>query len=146
MSTPSSRTIPQELEATRACHCLAARRRARAVTRLYEEKLRPHGLRATQYSILALLAVKGVTPVGELADLLGLERTSLTRSAAVVERNGWISSGESDDARERPLHLTDEGLEKLTAAFPDWKEAQDLVDRGWPDGPPQGPEPTKTRT
>jgi DNA-binding MarR family transcriptional regulator len=146
MSTPSSRTIPSELEATRACHCLAARKRARAVTRLYEEKLRPHGLRATQYSILAVLAVKGVTPVGELADLLGLERTSLTRSAAVVERNGWISSGESDDARERPLHLTDEGLEKLTAAFPDWKEAQELVDRGWPDGPPRGPEPTKTRT
>jgi DNA-binding MarR family transcriptional regulator len=141
MITPSSPITPLELQATRACHCLAARKRARAVTRLYDEKLRPHGLRATQYSILAALALKGTTPVGELADLLGLERTSLTRSAQVVERNGWITSAESDDARQRPLRITDGGLEKLLAAFPDWKEAQDLVDRGWPFGPPGEIEP-----
>jgi len=134
MIAPAPRSIPPELHACRSCHCLAARKRARAVTRLYEEKLRPHGLRATQYSILAALALRGSTRVGELADLLGLERTSLTRSAQVVERNGWITSEASDDARERPLRITGEGLEKLLAAFPDWKEAQEMVDRGWPDG------------
>jgi DNA-binding MarR family transcriptional regulator len=136
MSAPSSRSLPPELHVCRDCHCLAARKRARAITRLYEEKLRPHGLRATQYSILAALGLKGATPVGELADLLGLERTSLTRSAQVVERNGWISAEESDDGRERPLRITERGLDKLLAAFPDWKEAQDMVDRGWPEGHP----------
>jgi len=133
MTAPSSRTLPPELEACRACHCLAARKRARAITRLYEERLRPHGLRATQYSILAVLALKGTTPLGELADLLGLERTSLTRSAGVMERNGWIASSESDDARERPLHITEAGLDKLLVAFPDWEEAQKMVDQGWPE-------------
>ncbi|MFB9807040.1 hypothetical protein ACFFQF_18180 [Haladaptatus pallidirubidus] len=53
-----------DFSATKDCHCLAARRRAREITRLYEEKLRPHGLRATQFSVLAALALKGPTPSG----------------------------------------------------------------------------------
>ena len=120
-----------DLAATRTCHCLAARREARALTRLYEEQLRPHGLRATQFSILAALSQKGPTPVGELADLLGLERTTLTRGAALLERHGWVAlDRSSDDARERLLRLTPEGLAQLEAAFPAWKAAQDLVERG----------------
>lgn len=122
---------PIDLSPARECHCLAARRRARAITRLYEQKLRPHGLRATQFSILSALALKGPTPVGELADLLGLERSSLSRSARVVERRGWVTTVESDDARERPLGLTEAGREKLERAFPAWQEAQDMIDRGW---------------
>ena len=109
------------------CHCLAARRTARAITRDFEAKLRPHGLRATQFSILAALALKGPTPVSELAWVLGLERTTLTRSAALLERNGWIEAAESTDAREHPLRLTQAGRQKLEAAFPAWKEAQELV-------------------
>lgn len=118
-----------DLAATRGCHCLAARRKARAITRLYEEKLRPHGLRATQFSILAALALKGPTPIGELAELLGLERTTLTRTAARLERNGWVGSATSADARERPLRLTAAGRRKLEEALPAWKAAQDHVDR-----------------
>src|SRR4029077_11096680 len=67
------------------CHCLAARRRARAITRHFEAELRPHGLRATQFSILAALALAGTLPMGELAELLGLERTTLTRAATLLD-------------------------------------------------------------
>ena len=118
-----------DLSACRDCHCLAARRHARAITRLFEEKLRPHGLRATQFSVLAALALRGPTPVKELAETLGLERTTLTRIGALLERNGWLSIAQSDDAREHPLRLTGAGRRKLEAAFPAWKEAQDLVNR-----------------
>jgi len=118
-----------DLSACRACYCLAARKTARAITRLYEAKLRPHGLRATQFSILAALALKGATPVGELADRLGLERTTLTRSAGRLQRAGWLSAGRSEDAREHLLQLTDAGCAKLEAAFPAWQEAQQLVGR-----------------
>lgn len=120
---------PVNLSACRACHCLAARRHARAITRLFEGRLRPHGLRATQFSVLAALALKGPTPVTELAQTLGLERTTLTRIGALLERNGWVSTARSDDARARPLRLTAAGRRKLEGAFPAWKEAQDLVDR-----------------
>ncbi len=118
-----------DLSACRACRCLAARRHARVITRLFEEKLRPHGLRATQFSVLAALALKGPTPVKELAETLGLERTTLTRIGAVLERNGWVSTAQSEDARKRLLRLTAAGRRKLEGAFPAWKEAQDLVDR-----------------
>lgn len=120
-----------DIAACRACHCLSARKAARALTRLYEEKLRPHGLRATQFSVLAALTLRGPTPIRELADLLGLERTTLTRCAAVMRRNGWVTVGRSHDAREHPLEVTQAGRRTLEAAFPAWKEAQDLVDRGW---------------
>ncbi|MGH6945377.1 MAG: MarR family winged helix-turn-helix transcriptional regulator, partial [Geminicoccaceae bacterium] len=75
-----------DLSVCARCHCLAARRSARAITRIFDDHLRPHGLRATQLSVLVALALGGPSPIGELAEVLGLERTSLTRSAAVLER------------------------------------------------------------
>jgi DNA-binding MarR family transcriptional regulator len=116
-----------DLSLCKQCHCLAARRRARAVTRHFEAKLRPHGLRATQFSILAALALAGPTPMGELARLLGLERTTLTRGALLLERDGWVSNDSSPDGRERPLRLTASGRRKLESAYPAWKVAQDSI-------------------
>jgi DNA-binding MarR family transcriptional regulator len=116
-----------DLSLCAACHCLAARRRARAVTRHFEAKLRPHGLRATQFSILAALALAGPTPMGELARFLGLERTTLTRGALLLERDGWVRNDRSPDGRERPLRLTASGRRKLESAYPAWKAAQDSL-------------------
>ncbi|WP_164974672.1 MarR family winged helix-turn-helix transcriptional regulator [Halegenticoccus tardaugens] len=118
-----------DLSATRNCHCLAARKHAREITRLYDEKLRPHGLQSTQFSVLAVLGVRGPTQLGELADILGLERTSLTRSADRLEDEGWVTDAESDDARVRRLKLTTAGREKIEHAYPAWKEAQDEIER-----------------
>ena len=118
-----------DLSETKNCHCLAARRRARELTRRYEKQLRPHGLRATQFSVLAALAQKGPTPLGELADVLGLERTTLTRSANLLAEEGWVTEADSDDARVRRLRLTQIGREKVESAYPAWKEVQDEVDR-----------------
>ena len=121
-------TTRVDLVETKACHCLAARRHARAITKIFEQKLRPHGLRATQFSILAVLALKGTTTVKALAEVLGLERTTLTRVSAVLERKGLVSTVESSDARQRPLCLTPTGLRTLENAYPAWKEAQELVE------------------
>jgi len=111
------------------CHCLAARRRARELTRAFEAKLRPHGLRATQFSVLVALAAAGPKPVGALARALGVERTTLTRGAGVLERNGWITVRESQDGRERLLSLTASGRRKLEQAYPAWKSAQDAAEK-----------------
>lgn len=116
-----------DLSPTRHCRCLAARREARELTRLYEEHLRPHGLRATQFSVLAALWIKGATPITELADILGLERTTLTRGANLMERNGWIQEAPSKDGRVRAIRLTDDGRAKVEGAYPAWEEAQALA-------------------
>jgi len=109
------------------CHCLAARRRARELTRLFDEHLRPHGLRATQFSVLAVLALSGGATVNRLADALGVERTTLSRSTALLEQRGWVKSDTSSDARMRPISLTASGRQKLESAYPAWKAAQDAV-------------------
>ena len=121
---------PAHVLRTKDCLCLAARRQARSVTRVYEEKLRPHGLRATQFSVLAALALKGPTPIGILADFLVLERTTLTRGSALMANKGWLDVASAPDGRERRLRLTAAGRRKLEAAFPAWSEAQELVRRG----------------
>lgn len=118
---------PPDLSLCKGCYCLAARKAARAITRVYDQKLRPFGLRATQFSIVAALALKGPTPLGELAELLGLERTTLSRGAALLESKGWLAPGSSRDAREHVLRLTTQGRERLETAFPAWQEAQQTV-------------------
>lgn len=118
-----------DLSATKRCHCLAARRRARALTRLYEEELRSHGLRATQFSILSALSILGPTPLSELAERLGLERTTLTRSANVLEERGWLGEAETADDRVRALCLTEAGRAKVEEAYPAWRRVQQKVDQ-----------------
>ncbi len=65
--------------------------------------------------------------MGELAGMLGLERTTLTRIAGLLEGKGWVQPQTSGDHRERPLRVTASGRRKLESAYPSWKEAQDLV-------------------
>lgn len=118
------------IEETRKCYCLAARKRARKLTRRYEAALRPYGLRATQFSVLAALAQTGPVPVSKLAGILGLERTTLTRIAGVLERDGLLSIVRGDDGRVRVLGIGTKGKRALAAALPAWKRVQDELAKG----------------
>lgn len=117
------------IEKTQGCHCLAARKRARELTRLYNAALRPCKLRATQFSVLAALAQTGPMPISKLADFLSLERTTLTRIARVMEREARLSMTHGEDKRVRVLDITSEGKRVLAAALPAWKSVQDKIDR-----------------
>jgi DNA-binding MarR family transcriptional regulator len=118
------------IEETRECFCLAARKRARELTRRYEAVLRPYGLRATQFSVLAALAQAGPVALSKLADILGLERTTLTRVAGVMERDGRLSIAQGDDERVRILTITAEGKRILAAALPAWRRVQKEMAKG----------------
>jgi len=115
------------IEETQDCYCLAARKRARELTRRYEVALRPFGLRATQFSVLAVLAQTGPLSLSRLAGLLGLERTTLTRIAGVLERDNRIAVTQGDDERVRELSITTTGKRVLASAFPAWKRVQDDI-------------------
>lgn len=115
---------PIDLSESRDCLCLASRRAALAITRAFERELRPHGIRATQYSMLSNLIVRGPMTVGALAEVLGVERTTLTRNLALTEAAGWASVRPGRDARERVVSVTPAGRKKIEAAFPAWQAAQ----------------------
>lgn len=123
-------TVLPGIEETRGCYCLAARKRARELTRRYEAVLRPYGLRATQFSVLAALAQTGAVPVSRLADILGLERTTLTRVAGVMARDGRLSVAQGDDERVRMLTITAEGRRVLAAALPAWRRIHHKLAKG----------------
>jgi DNA-binding MarR family transcriptional regulator len=109
------------------CVCTTLRMATRAVARIYDEALAPYGLRTTQYSILARLEVEGPAPVSRLAARLVMDRSTLAREAAPLVRAGLIAEEPGPDRRQRLLSLTAQGLSRLEAARPGWREAQRLV-------------------
>jgi DNA-binding MarR family transcriptional regulator len=110
------------------CLCLAARSAARRITAVYDRELRPHGLRATQFTILTMLMMRGQTTVGALAKSLGMDRTTLTRNAALIAAKGWIAvKADGGDARLHVLSITPAGQALARDAFPAWRRAQERV-------------------
>ncbi|TAM92696.1 MAG: MarR family transcriptional regulator [Rhodanobacteraceae bacterium] len=115
---------PSILEITQ-CLCLAARRASRTITREFDHALRGHGLRATQFTLLSALHLAGPQPIGDLAELLSADRTTLTRNLAVAEQHGLvILRADPDDARSRIASITPKGSRALTAALPAWRVTQ----------------------
>src|SRR5262245_40182866 len=88
------------------CLCWASRRAARKITRAFERHLRPHGVRITQFTILVMLMLAGPLTIGELADKLSIERTTLSRNLALMESAAWINIRPGDDARSRVVSVT----------------------------------------
>jgi DNA-binding MarR family transcriptional regulator len=106
------------------CKCAAARREAQRLTRLYDEKLRPHGLTVSQFTLLTTLIVGGPATMHALANRLGVARTTLTRNVALGEREGLVKTAAGNDARERVVSVSRQGRRKAEAALPSWRAAQ----------------------
>ncbi len=107
------------------CTCLLMRRAARRITQLYDEHLRPAGLKTSQFSLLANLRQADGVAMGELADRLSMDRTTLTRNLKPLARSGWIALDvDAGDRRRTRLALTDAGRDTLRDAVPHWRAAQ----------------------
>jgi DNA-binding MarR family transcriptional regulator len=115
---------PALFETTR-CLCLAARRASRMITREFDQALRTRGLRATQFTLLAALHLAGPKSIGDLAEILSADRTTLTRNLAVAEQHGWVTlQAGREDARSRIASVTPKGSHILSAAMPAWRKTQ----------------------
>jgi DNA-binding MarR family transcriptional regulator len=112
------------------CFCLNLKRAARVIARRYDEALEPLDLSNGQYSTLTGIA--GLQPVSMqvLAEMLGMDRTTLTATLKPLRRRGLVSIHlDTADRRSRILHLTDEGVALLRDAIPLWKKVQQSVGR-----------------
>lgn len=106
------------------CLCLHAQRAARALARRFDEALRPVGLTNTQFSLLNALNRPSAAGIGEVARLLGADRTTLTAAMKVLEREGLAQVlVDPADLRARRAALTPAGRDRLTAALPIWAAA-----------------------
>src|SRR5260370_7752903 len=109
------------------CVCNTLRMASRAVTQLYDDVLRPSGLRVTQFSILAMIARMGEANLKQLEDTLAIDQTTLTRSLNLLERDRVIERVPHPDGRIKAMRLTSKGRRALETAWPLWARAQDKV-------------------
>jgi DNA-binding MarR family transcriptional regulator len=109
------------------CVCAAIRRAARTVTQHYQRHFRGTGLLGTQFSMLTVLIRGGPMPMGRMAKLLGVERTTLTRNLKPLEKKQWIKIEGEVDGRVRFVSITPKGKAVAKAALPAWRKAQASV-------------------
>jgi DNA-binding MarR family transcriptional regulator len=113
-------------EATRlvrdTCLCLAVQRAARTLARRFDAAFKLLGLNHGQFSLL--MSLNRPVPAGmkDVAELLAMDRTTLTAAVQVLERRSLVSVAVNPrDQRGRLLTLTPAGRRVLAKALPIWK-------------------------
>lgn len=117
------------------CICLHAQRAARALARRFDKALKPFGITNGQFSLLMSLNRPEPPPLSSVADLLAMDRTTLTAALKPLERDGFLKVVPSEkDRRARLLLLTEAGLDVLARALPVWKSEHEALDKEMPQG------------
>jgi DNA-binding MarR family transcriptional regulator len=119
-------------EATTSCidtiarTCIAVRLRLlnRVVTKLYDDALRPLGLKASQLNVLIVTGRLGLARPAQVCDILQLDASTLSRNVRPLTSHGWLDVVADEDARAQPLRLTPRGRRLIERAVPAWREAQ----------------------
>lgn len=111
------------------CYCGSIRQASRIVTQMYDQALKPSGMKVTQFGILRLLSAYPGLTTGEMAEALVMDSTTLTRTLKIIHDNQWIAVAPGEDRRERHWTITETGKERLREAFPLWKSAQKDFER-----------------
>src|SRR5260370_19232195 len=109
-----------------ARNCIAVRLRLlnRVVTNLYDDALRPLGLKVSQLNILVVTAKLGLAQPGKVCDFLQLDASTLSRNVERMRAKGWLEVVPGEDARTQPFRLTAQGRRLLERAVPAWEHAQ----------------------
>lgn len=111
------------------CYCASLRQVARAVTVLYEEMLADGGLHATQYTALQALELAPNVTTTELAQAIGIDQTTATRTLALIKKSGLAAGRVGLDRRERRWALTPKGQGLLQRLRPRWEAAQEAFEK-----------------
>lgn len=110
-----------------ACECLLApvRKLSRVLTGIYDDELRPFGLKATQLNLLVVVARRGPIRRIDIGTRLHLDPSTLTRNLKVMLTNGWIKEiADGEDGRGFPVQVTAQGRDLLNQIGPSWRKAQ----------------------
>lgn len=114
-----------------SCLCLHAQRAARALARRFDNALKPLGMTNGQFSLLMSLNRPEPPPMGPVAQLLAMDRTTLTAALKPLEKKGLISiEPDPKDKRGKRLKLTETGMQLLAQAFPIWEQVHAEIELG----------------
>ncbi len=102
----------------RDCSAFKVRRLSRQVTQFYDQAIRREGLKSTQVHLLTVIGEEGPLTVGRLAEMIGAERTSVSRALQATEAEGWVEIGPGADGRSKSVRLSSEGRALLDRVEP----------------------------
>ena len=111
------------------CYCATLRQAARAATVLYEEMIAEDGVHATQYTALQVIESVPNLTTTELAEAMGIDQTTATRTLALIKRSGLATDTVGQDRRQRRWNLTPKGQEQLRKLKPRWEAAQQAFEK-----------------
>jgi len=106
------------------CLCTRLRRATRGVTRIYDDALRDVGLNVAQFSLLRNLQRLDQPSISVLAEVMGLDRSTMGRNLKLLQADGLIALSGGEDQRSRVVQLSALGQARLAEAIAPWKEAQ----------------------
>jgi DNA-binding MarR family transcriptional regulator len=112
------------------CLLYRARKLDRVLTRIYDAELRPFGVKASQLTLLVLVAKAGPIRRIEIGKFLHLDPSTLTRNLKIMLTNGWIQEiADGQDGRGLPVQITVQGRDLLHQIGPFWRKAQTRTEK-----------------
>ncbi len=111
---------------TIASECLAVRIRLlnRTMTNIFDEALRPLGVKVSQLNVLMVVAKRGPSSPGDVARRLNMEKSTLSRNVDRMRTRGWLNVSPGDSGRKQVLELGPPGRKLIEKSLPLWKKAQ----------------------
>lgn len=111
---------------TIASECLAVRIRLlnRTVTNIFDDALRPLGVKVSQLNVLMVVAKRGRVSPGDVARRLNMEKSTVSRNVDRMRIHGWLVVSEGDSGRKQILELGAPGRRLIEKSLPLWKKAQ----------------------
>lgn len=106
------------------CFCVSVRGLANRLTQLYDDRMAPFDLKVTQYSVMKKIVDKPNSTISEIAQMSDLDRTTLTRSLRILERDGWLEFVKAKDQREKRLQIKATKTSDFDRAQRAWQQVQ----------------------
>lgn len=116
-------------EVRERCLCFQTQRAARILARRFDKAFLPFGITNQQFSMMMMLNNAGNPRIGQVADFLAMDRTTLTAALKALERRGFVTiRTDAEDRRGKRISLTAAGVRTLKAAVPVWRVEHDRLD------------------
>jgi DNA-binding MarR family transcriptional regulator len=109
----------------RECIAMRVRLLNRVVTKLYDDCLRPSGLRTAQMNILVAVSLMKSASPSEIEHRLYLDKSTVSRNVGRMRRRGWLEVVPGKDGRSHHLQVTAQGAKLLRKVTGAWQQAQE---------------------
>jgi DNA-binding MarR family transcriptional regulator len=127
MKTLVKPTTAADVAKPQGCTNLKLRQLTRRVTQHYDAELAKAGLKTTQYSLLSHVVKLGPIRAVDLAGVMRMSTSTLSRNLQPLVASGWMAVNAGDDARSRLITATESGQAKRTEAQRKWRLAQEGI-------------------